>query len=158
MTAIERFSIDSSLRALDAANAAVVRQRLGALREELARTTNRKYALRDDSRLAFLFCTDSLGAEWTQSEVVHELMSIQYISSNTPYVRMSQDVLRAVAHQLKEETKASWGDVWKTVSPLGSDALKYACMDASGVRIPQTEKRSWADLEEEEREDMVIVT
>ena len=150
MPGTERFSIEAALGALDATAASVVRQKLSLVRKDVERMSQGGFSLRDDSRLAYLFCTEALPAEWTHEEVVHELMCIQYISQNTQYPVISQSALRQLAQSLKEETGASWTDVWNTVATLGADAVKYACMDAARLRLPEfTEKRRWADMEDE---------
>lgn len=135
MASRERFSIDAALAELDVATAMPLRQKLTSLAECFHGATQGTLTMRDDSRLAYLFCTSSLGSEWTREEVMHEMMCIQQITQATSYGAVSQDAVRILATQLHADTKASWTAVWKTVSTLGCDAVKYACMDAKGMRL-----------------------
>ena len=94
------FSIRQSLFELDAAHREAAQHRLAYLETGLA---YRGFSLRDDSRLAFLWATEGLDPTWTDEEVLHEMMCVQFICANTDYSAVLQPCMRELAGALKEK-------------------------------------------------------
>jgi hypothetical protein len=139
----ERFSIARALAQRSDADA--LRSELQRLDVDLLRAS--PYRLRDDSKLAFLFCARELAHEWTRDEVLHELMCVQYLCANTAYARATEPALRSMAEQLKRGSArgVSWGAVWQALARGGPDLLKYTCLALRDARFPLFHRRQWGD-------------
>ena len=93
--------------------------------------------LRDDSRLAFLWATGQLDETWNLAEASHEMMSVQFICTNTSYNDMAQPFMRALAEQMRARYGLqSWNTVWRIVREYAPDILKIICLIEAGLNVP----------------------
>lgn len=147
--------MEQAIAQLAPGDAATVKARLGALDLAMHRAVG--HNVRDDSRLAFLWCSGRLeGSAWTQESVIHEMACMQWLCATTTYVPLLQPTLRQIADALKEKFGVSdWTTVWSLVSEYGPDLVKYHSMHPSGLQMPdfapapppeKKKKTSWADL------------
>lgn len=148
---VYRFSIRAELAKMPPETAAGFSKKMKVLQDLMSKTT--PYKVRDDSKLAHMFCDNTLSPFWTKEQVAHEMATIQWLSNTTEYVSLSQPVMREMAKKLKEEYGIrDWKVVWKLVSDYGPDLLKYDCMYNSGLQIPDfvPPRPNWADMADQE--------
>lgn len=122
----------------------VYRTRMTSLQRKISSMST--YEVRDDSRLAFLFCSNSMlpGQEMNEDDVAHELVCIQYICDSYGYHTICESTLRELSTLLKSEYKsASWNEIWGVLSSGGCDAIKYASMRSP---LPTFTKPRWVDM------------
>jgi hypothetical protein len=138
------FSITKELSNLDPQLQTDALKKLGVLKEKMARDG---CTLRDDSRLAFRFSTESLPPPYTTVEdVSHELYCIDEIHRQTTYQADSQTGMRSLAKYIHEDIGLPWGDAWIVTKEYGADLFKYRSMHQSAFVLSSlSQKASWAD-------------
>lgn len=93
-------------------------------------------ALRDDSRLAWLYASDSLpGGYAGVDDVVCEMGIVQDLHLRTSYGATCEAALRIAAERLVS-SGLCWADAWDALK-RGPDVVKYVILD----RIPCDEVR-----------------
>lgn len=106
-------------------------------RREAVHAAQRRMGMepRDDSALTERFAAGEADPEYaTPEEVAHELCVVDHIYRTTLYGEVIEDVMRGVAHRLREETgrRLPWGEVWRIVRFYVPTMLKVHCLRASG--------------------------
>lgn len=121
---MQAFSLQQQLYQLDPVERVVVEGRLQELQRKMCELPYHEGQIRDDSRLAWVFCTQpGLNAD----EVVHEISSTNYLYSSTPYPDVIQERLRAAADMLHQTyPSVHWSDVWAMVIKYGVPVVKLA--------------------------------
>tara|TARA_B110000046_G_scaffold185287_1_gene226389 strand:- start:203 stop:1081 length:879 start_codon:yes stop_codon:yes gene_type:complete len=117
------FSISSSLLRLhsqECVNSANVK-----LISLNARLQSHGFFLRDDSRLAFLYGTNNLPTWWTEYEVAHELMCVQWLCTASNYISFLEGFMWHLARLLKYTYKLQWTSAWRIVQKYGPEIVKY---------------------------------
>ena len=129
------FSVAQELNKLPVARVQQLTQRLTSLDEEMQRVS--PFRLRDDSKLAFLFCDEKLSPFWTRERVIHEMCVMQWICASTPYVGMCQKTLKNMSQELKTRHQLrDWKDVWRILSTYGPDMVRISTMYSTGSQVP----------------------
>tara|TARA_Y100000992_G_scaffold302122_2_gene275110 strand:+ start:1255 stop:1734 length:480 start_codon:yes stop_codon:yes gene_type:complete len=129
------FSIASSLLELDDAQVqAHIRQNL-ILLEDAARARN--FALRDDSTLAWNFCTGTLPKFWTSAGVIDEVIGTDLLYKQTNYKNVLEVALRIIANELQHRYCISWKMVWHYVRTFGTEAVKVEVLNRSKLSFGQ---------------------
>tara|TARA_B100000787_G_C16197409_1_gene301969 strand:+ start:4291 stop:4722 length:432 start_codon:yes stop_codon:yes gene_type:complete len=101
-----------------------------------------KYGIRDDSKLAFNYCTGDLN--WTEVDVMEELCLIQWLSENTDYHNVCETLIREVAAHCKAKYKIrDWSLLYRIVRSYVPDILKQHLVSESG--LPELRKVRWGD-------------
>lgn len=95
------------------------------------------FALRPDSRLAYLWATSKLDLTWTDTEVAHEIMCQQWICASAPYTENLQAFMRAVAEGMKAKyCLRSWNETWRITREYAPVLLKTWLLCERGMCIP----------------------
>ena len=90
---------------------------------------------RGDSRLTQLFADGVADAVYASADdVAHELCVVDHIFRTTLYGEIIEDVMRRVAHELREATgrRLSWPDTWQVVRAHVPTLLKLHSLRWSG--------------------------
>jgi hypothetical protein len=148
---MQAFSLRHELSKLDPVERAVVSGRLQELQGKMRELPYNEGEIRDDSRLAWVFCTHpGLDAE----DVAHEILSTNYLYSSTPYPSVIQERLRAAANMLHESyPSVHWSDVWTMIIKYGVPVVKLAQEGPEAqAAIPSThqtpeggQSKAWSD-------------
>ena len=95
------------------------------------------FDLRDDSRLAYLWATYSLGS-MSAEEVVDEMAVAQFLHSATDYGGEVETSMRRIANALKTKCgrRLSWSDCWRIVRSYAPDALQHTAIERIGGLPP----------------------
>ena len=101
---------------LPGAEASAARERMGALRDELARFGS-AYHVRDDSRLAFDYaCDRGDAAAMPLPRVASEIACTQYLYDNTDYRELwERDMPILAAHIRATYPRVSWRRTWQLI-------------------------------------------
>ena len=139
-----KFSAATELAQFTGAERVEIDRKYAELQQILSKQST--YAIRDDSRLAFQYCTGQLTG--SIDDIAHELMCIQFISTTFGYHAQCEPTLKRLANCLKEEyPTVTWRKLWSNLSSIGCDAIKYACV---GVLPDFTIRKMWADYEDDD--------
>ena len=101
-------------------------ERLRLLRDHLLSVYD--VTLRDDSRLAYKYCTNTLPHPYhTLEDVAHELFVVDRLHRTTSYatdvqVKSKEKAAELVARGL------TWTQAWNVVKEHYFDAIKYGCL------------------------------
>lgn len=163
----KKFSLKEELQKLNEPEQQQAQTRLSHLSHSLGKMPWYGEEVRDDSRLAWIYCTDSrLDAD----EVAHEMSTVHFLYQNTKYPQVVQDRLRAAANFLHEQyPDISWTTLWRLVVRVGIPVIKHttalAHIEGIDTETPPPEDspvdvtmgdfiespvKSWADQCEEE--------
>ena len=121
---MQTFSLQQEISKLDGVERSVVEARLSDLQKKLCDLPYNEGAIRDDSRMAWMFCTQP-GLE--ADDVAHEISSTNYLYSSTAYPVVIQERLRLAAKILHDSRPdIHWSDVWALVVKYGVPVVKLA--------------------------------
>ena len=92
--------------------------------------------LRNDSRLAYLWCTGQLLAPYNSIEdVVHELYCTHVLNQNTEYFSTREVAAKIMADDLIANKRIDWKSAWDIVKRHYFDILKYHSMIKGNIRF-----------------------
>lgn len=141
MNGRSHFSCEESLLKLDEPEQSRAREKLKQLSTSLS-IHEYKYDVRDDSKLAFNYCTGRL--DWKEVDVMEELCMIQWLSENTDYHAQCEFLIRAVAEHFHAKYNIrDWSLLYRIVRSYVPDILKQHIISKSG--LPEMRKIRWGD-------------
>jgi hypothetical protein len=121
------YSITAALAQLPSQQALIAQSRLHALNQQLQQVS--PFSLRDDSRLAMMAACGQLPPFWNDDVVTNEMCVVQWICETTPYVRLSQPVMRLLADHIKTAYRIkNWSTVWRIVTKYAPDLIRHDCV------------------------------
>ena len=139
------FSMRAEVNDLSPMQQAVAQVRLACLQEHLDQLPYSEGQIRDDSRLAWLFCTSPhLDAE----DIAHEISCANYLHSHTKYPDVIERRLQQASKILKAAFPgASWAAVWHQLRTYGVPVSKLAiaATEPSSCELPSESTLVWAD-------------
>jgi hypothetical protein len=132
MVPAPRFSCTDALRRLPPCEAAGAHVRMLALQGGLWSMYSRQ--VRDDSRLAFLYCVSQIDpSPEALADVLSEMAFMQWISEATQYQTVCQIAMREVATCAKRQYGIrDWKVVWAIVREYVPDLVKYTLVKQAG--------------------------
>ena len=92
---------------------------------------------RADSRLTELYAHRHLPLYMSADVVARELLSTDFIYSETLYGEVIETYMRSLANMVKETYEISWNATWNLTRFYAPIALKLMCVSSSGIRIPE---------------------
>ena len=127
-----KFSTEVALRELDGAKQAEARERLLEIEGALEEFPN--CSLRDDSRLAFQYATNTGdAAEMPFEDVVREIVSVQFLFNESCYNQLcQQDMKQVAAHYHERYPHVSWRQLWTIVRSHMIPCAKLEAADRVG--------------------------
>lgn len=135
------FSCERNLLNLSDVEQSRAREKLKKLSESM-QILEYKYAIRDDSRLAYNYCVGKLN--WKELEVMEELCVIQWLSEATDYQALCEILIRSVAERFKTMYGiGNWSLIYEIVRSYVPDILKQHIVDEMG--LPEMKKIRWGD-------------
>ena len=109
------------------------------------------YDVRDDSRLAYLYCSNQIVGQSAEEDVAHELICIQYMCENYDYMKICEQTLRHMSNELKSKYNLKWPQIWHILTTIGCgcDAIKYGCIRTFPEFKPARKSRPWAEYSDD---------
>ena len=119
------FDLANSLASLEEDRKAEVMQRL-----ELVHAAQRRMGMepRNDSQLTWNYAIGKLDEEDAPSTIANELFVVDNIFRTTNYSSIVEDVMREVAHHMKQKYRLTWTDAWEMTRFYAPTMLKLYCM------------------------------
>lgn len=128
------FSIKGCVDSLDSSTLEQFNINLALLEAEAKK---RKFQLRDDSKLMWIYCINQAGIQWTPTTVIDELVGIDVLYKHTNYKSNCEEGLRIIANEMKRRYDIKWEMVWHFVREFGTAAIKYETLRRNNLSFGQ---------------------